>query len=49
MKGPLSGVRILALERIGAGPVNTLDKAAEDPQVLERRMIVEMEHPLGGR
>ncbi|MBW2559830.1 MAG: CoA transferase [Deltaproteobacteria bacterium] len=42
-------LELLYVERIGAGPVNTLDKAAEDPQVLARRMIVEMEHPLGGR
>jgi len=42
-------LEVLHAERISAGPVNTLDQAAEDPQVLERRMIVEMEHPLGGR
>jgi len=41
-------LEVLHAERISAGPVNTLDQAAEDPQALERRMIVEIEHPLGG-
>jgi CoA:oxalate CoA-transferase len=42
-------LELLYVERIGAGPVNTLDKVAEDPQVLDRGMIVEMEHSLGGK
>ncbi len=42
-------LEVLYAERIGAGPVNTLDKAAADPQVLARNMVVEMEHPLGGK
>jgi len=42
-------LEVLHAERISAGPVNTLDQAAEDPQVLERRMVVEIEHPLGGK
>ena len=41
-------LEVLHMERIGAGPVNTLDKAAVDPQVVHRKMVVEMEHPLGG-
>ena len=41
-------LEILHAERIGAGPVNTLDEAVEDPQVQHRNMIIEMEHPLGG-
>lgn len=40
---------MLHVERIGAGPVNTLDKAAVDPQVVHRKMVVEMEHALGGK
>jgi crotonobetainyl-CoA:carnitine CoA-transferase CaiB-like acyl-CoA transferase len=42
-------LEVLHVEHIGAGPVNTLDKAAEDPQILERKMIIEMEHPLGDK
>ncbi len=42
-------LEVLHLERIGAGPVNTLDQAAVDPQVVHRKMVVEMEHPLGGK
>lgn len=42
-------LEVLYAERISASPVNTLDKAAEDPQVLYRKMVVEMDHPLGGK
>lgn len=42
-------LEVLYAERISAGPVNTLDKAAEDPQVLHRKMVFEMDHPLGGK
>lgn len=42
-------MEVLHAERIGAGPVNTLDKAAVDPQVLHRKMVVEIEHPSGGK
>ena len=42
-------LEVLHAERIAAGPVNTLDKASVDPQVVHRRMVVEMEHPLGGK
>lgn len=31
------------------GPINTIDKVLEDPQVLAREMVVEMEHPRGGK
>jgi formyl-CoA transferase/CoA:oxalate CoA-transferase len=40
------------LERLRAadipcGPVNALDEALRDPQVLHRGMVVELEHPMG--
>ncbi|RMF60133.1 MAG: CoA transferase [Calditrichaeota bacterium] len=34
---------------IPVGPINPPEKALEDPHVLEREMIVEIEHPLLGR
>ena len=39
-----------ALETIGVpcGPVNTIDKVANDPQVLAREMIAEVEHDITG-
>ena len=39
-----------ALEAIGVpcGPVNTVDKVANDPQVLARDMIAEVEHDITG-
>ena len=41
---------IEALEGIGVpcGPVNTVDKVANDPQVLAREMIAEVEHEVTG-
>ncbi len=30
------------------GPINTIDKVMEDPQVLARNMIVEIDHPVAG-
>jgi CoA:oxalate CoA-transferase len=30
------------------GPINTIDKVMEDPQVLARDMIVEVDHPVAG-
>jgi CoA:oxalate CoA-transferase len=30
------------------GPINTIDKVMEDPQVLARDMIVEIDHPVAG-
>jgi crotonobetainyl-CoA:carnitine CoA-transferase CaiB-like acyl-CoA transferase len=41
-------VNIFEAEDIGAAPVNTIDKAAEDPQVLHNQMILSLKHPLGG-
>ncbi len=34
---------------LACGPVNTIDKVAADPQIKEREMIVEVEHPQGGK
>jgi len=34
---------------IEVGPVNSLEEVFEDPQVLHRRMAVEVEHPMAGR
>lgn len=31
------------------GPINTVDKVMEDPQVQAREMIVEVEHPVAGK
>lgn len=30
------------------GPINTIDKVLEDPQVLAREMVVEVDHPVAG-
>lgn len=39
------------LEKAGVpnGPINTIDKVLQDPQVLAREMIVEVEHPAAGK
>ena len=39
---------ILDNEGIPNGPINTIDKVVQDPQVLARDMIVEVEHPVAG-
>lgn len=31
------------------GPINTVDKVIEDPQVIAREMIVEVDHPVAGK
>lgn len=31
------------------GPINTVDKVLQDPQVLAREMVVEVEHPVAGK
>lgn len=33
---------------IPGGPVATVDMALNNPQVLSQKMVIEMEHPLGG-
>jgi len=39
------------LDRAGVpnGPINTVDKVIEDPQVIAREMIVEVDHPVAGK
>ena len=34
---------------VPCGPVNTIDKALRDPQVLHRNMVEEIDHPTAGR
>jgi formyl-CoA transferase len=34
---------------VPAGPINTVDKAVADPQVLSRNMVVEIDSPHVGR
>ncbi len=34
--------------KIGCGPINTLDEVFADPQVQDRGMVVEMDHPAAG-
>jgi len=42
-------VELLNVEGIAAAPVNSLDKALSDPQVLHQEMVVDIEHSLGGK
>jgi len=42
-------LELMYIEGIAATPINTLDKTAADPQVRHRNMILEMEHPSGGK
>lgn len=42
-------LEVMYADDLPAGPVNTIDKAIVDPQVVHNEMIVEMEHPLGGK
>jgi crotonobetainyl-CoA:carnitine CoA-transferase CaiB-like acyl-CoA transferase len=42
-------LKLFAEKGIPSGPINTFDRALSDPQVLHRNMVVEVEHPLGGR
>ncbi len=39
---------VMRVEDIIAGPLNTVDRVVEDPQVNHLGMILDMEHPLGG-
>lgn len=41
-------LEVLYAEDIPAGPVNTLDKAVVDPQIVHNKMILTLKHPLGG-
>ncbi len=39
---------VLEVEDIPCGPVNAIDKAISDPQIIHNNMIVSVKHPLGG-
>ncbi len=41
-------VRALEAAEVPAGPINHVDETLNDPHVLARHMIVELEHPLAG-
>jgi crotonobetainyl-CoA:carnitine CoA-transferase CaiB-like acyl-CoA transferase len=41
-------LEVFYVEDIAAGPVNTLDKAVDDPQLNHDNMILSLKHPLGG-
>ncbi len=40
---------ILNQAGIPNGPINTIDKVINDPQIVAREMILEMEHPVAGK
>lgn len=42
-------IRLLEKEEVPCAPVNTLDRTLNDPQVLSRNMVIEMEHSRLGR
>lgn len=42
-------MEILRREDVPSSPVNTLDRVMSDPQLLHRKMIVEVEHPASGK
>ena len=42
-------LRCLQEQRIPCAPVNSFAQALSDPQVLHRNMVVELQHPSGGR
>ncbi len=42
-------MKIFVEKGVPAAPVNTLDEAVTDPQVLHRQMIVDMDHPKCGK
>jgi len=42
-------MELMHIDDVAAGPVNTTDKVVTDPQVLHNKMILEMEHPSGGK
>ncbi len=41
-------LELLRVEDVIAGPLNTIDKTAADPQVEARNMVLHLPHPLGG-
>ena len=42
-------LELMRVEDMPVGPVNTLDKVVEDPQVIHNKAVVEMEHPAYGK
>ncbi|MFZ4410681.1 MAG: CoA transferase, partial [Paracraurococcus sp.] len=40
-------ITLLEAEKIGCGPINTLEQVFADPHVIARNMVVEMQHPTG--
>ena len=42
-------MELLSQEETCVGPVNTLDELFHDPQIQEREMLIEQEHPIAGR
>ena len=42
-------MELMQIDDTPAGPVNTVDKVAADPQVLHNKMILEVEHSLGDK
>ena len=41
-------LKLMRDDDVAAGPINTVGQAAADPQVRENRMVLNIEHPLGG-
>jgi crotonobetainyl-CoA:carnitine CoA-transferase CaiB-like acyl-CoA transferase len=42
-------MEVLRREDVPSAPVNTLDRVMKDPQLLHRNMVVEVDHPGGGK
>jgi crotonobetainyl-CoA:carnitine CoA-transferase CaiB-like acyl-CoA transferase len=42
-------IELLGAEGVPCSSVNSIDKVVADPQVLARKMIVEMDHPVAGK
>lgn len=42
-------IRLLNAEGIPCAPINTMDEVFSDPQVLHRKMLVEVDHPTAGK
>ncbi|MBU1208918.1 MAG: CoA transferase [Proteobacteria bacterium] len=42
-------LQLFAEKGIPSGPINTFDRALSNPQVLHRNMVVEVDHPIGGK
>jgi crotonobetainyl-CoA:carnitine CoA-transferase CaiB-like acyl-CoA transferase len=40
-------IDLLEAQKIGCGPINTLEQVFADPHVIARNMVVEMQHPSG--